>query len=177
MKLYKLTTQDNKTKNDTLWAPEVTHTAKESGDGLCSGSWIHAYSHPLVAMIMNPNHANIRNPKLWLAEGAPGCYDGQLKLGCKSLTTVRELIVPVISLESNVVFAIDIALAVFNDASFAEWANGWKSGGNRSCAAAYAAADAAADAAYAAKYAAADFNLINTLETTAKELGVTWEME
>lgn len=238
MRLYKLTTQDNMTQNNTLWGPGVTHAAKESGGGLCSGSWIHAYSHPLVAIIMNPNHANIKNPKLWLASGNPGCHDGQLKLGCKTLTTVRELSLPKISTEHLVVFAIDLSLRVFDDIGFALWANAWKSGTDRSCAAAraaraaayasadstraaraaeyaaraaeyatyaayaatcatYAATDAAYSAAHAAAYAAeyaayaatnaahaanaadaaTDFDLIKTLETTARKIGITWDME
>lgn len=231
MRLYKLTTQDNMTQNNTLWGPGVTHAAKESGGGLCSGSWIHAYSHPLVAIIMNPNHANIKNPKLWLASGNPGCHGGQLKLGCKTLTTVRELSLPKISTEHLIVFAIDLSLRVFDDIVFALWANAWKSGTDRSCAAAraaraaaYASADsaraaraaeyatyaaysatcatyAAADAAYSAAHAsadaaeyaeyaaahaahaanaadaAADFDLIKTLETTARKIGITWDME
>lgn len=162
---YKLTTQENTTKNNTLWGEGVTH--KTSGEGaLCTGGWLHAYTDPLLAILLNPVHANIKNPKLWLAYGS-GKYnnDKGLKIGFSQLKTVKELPLLEVTETQRTAFGILCALEVCKDSSFAQWANDWLSGKDRSQSAAYAphaahadyASDTAASAAYAsyAAYAAA----------------------
>jgi len=95
MKLFKLTTQDNKTRagenNECVWGPNVTHSAIGDGKELCSAGFIHAYESPLIAVLMNPIHANIDNPKLWECDGEVIKRDGQLKCGVRTLTTVMKL--------------------------------------------------------------------------------------
>ena len=176
-KLYKLTDGDGKTLNGTQWGPGVSHSGTGEG-GLCGPGWIHAYEHPLIAVLLNPTHANFQNPRLWEAEGEVGLRDGQLKCGCKTLTTVREIPLPSITTEMRVRFAILCAReAATADAAWKEWeawADRWLSGGDRSGASADAAATAAratydaaaraaydaaawaAEAAYRAAYDAAD---------------------
>ena len=187
MKLYKLTDEHGQTKNNTQWGENITHTAKGNGQqGLCSDGWIHAYEHPLLAVLLNPIHGAFIEPRLWEAEGEIGESDHQLKCGCRSLTTIKEIPLPVITAEQKVKFAILCALAVYKDKGFKAWADSWISGEDRSYKsaaaahanaaasnaaasnaaayanasyAAYAYADAAVNAAYAAvnaAYAAAD---------------------
>lgn len=157
MKLYKLTDANGCTKNNTQWGENVTHRAQGYGAGtgdLCSDRYIHAYEHPLLAVLMNPIHANFDRPRLWEAEGEVVTRDGQLKCGCVELTTIREIPVPVMTTDQRVEFAIRCALAVYNETSFVAWANKWLDGADRSAARAAWAAGAAARAAEAAAWAA-----------------------
>ena len=67
--LYKLTNENGQTYNKTQWGEGVVHTADGTGN-LCSKRWIHAYADPLLAVLLNPIHANFHNPQLWEAEGS-----------------------------------------------------------------------------------------------------------
>ena len=69
MKLYKLTDEHNKTHGGTEWGKGVTHRAKGGGKELCTQDVIHAYKHPLLAILLNPIHANFGKVRLWEAEG------------------------------------------------------------------------------------------------------------
>jgi hypothetical protein len=161
MKAYKLTDEHGQTKDNTQWGPNVSHTATGDGKYLCSNGWIHFYTHPLLAVLMNPAHANFSKPRLWEAESSGEELHEQLKSGSKTLTTVRELPLPEVSDTQRIAFGILCAKEVCKDEVWNNWADKWLSGEDRTkasaCAAAYAAdaaadyaADAAADAADAA---------------------------
>ena len=172
IKLYKLTDEDGYTRrgcdNETLWSEGIEHTAKGTG-GLCTDGVIHAYRHPLLAVLLNPCHANIRSPILWECEGYDIVVEKGDKCGVKKLKTVKTLTLPVISIEQLVRFAIGCALEVYKDAKFKIWALDWLSSKDKSAntaadaaknaAVKNTAAYAAADAAYIATYAA---NVANT---------------
>lgn len=196
MRLYKLTDEHGCTRNNTQWGPGVTHTAKGSGGGLCSDSWIHAYCHPLVAMIMNPIHADIKNPLLWIAEGEPLKFDAQKKLGCKSLTTIRQITPPRLGLEFLVHASIEISLdSATVSEQYREWARRWISKEDRSAKSASIVGTYSAFAAYAFddyihggdnyrliayRVAAAfdvrsDIMIVKTLVNLAKKYNITWE--
>jgi hypothetical protein len=142
MLLYKLTTQANTTFDDTLWGEGVTHTAKGAGTQLCSSDVIHAYEDPLLAVLLNPIHANIQNPKLWEADGTPVTKACD-KVGCKSLTTKQKVPLPRVTIDHRVRFAIGCALQAYKNPAYRKWALAWLSGKDRSY---RAAADAAAAA-------------------------------
>ena len=148
--LYKLTDRDGQTRNDTQWGPGVSHSGTGKGE-LCGPGWIHAYEHPLIAVLLNPIHANFQSPRLWEAEGEVGLRDGQLKCGCKALTTIREIPLPAVTTEMRVRFGILCAKEVCAYPAWNAWADRWLSGGDRSEAAAAAAAAEAAAAAAAAE--------------------------
>ena len=154
IKLYKLTYRDGQTRNDTQWGPGVSHSGTGEG-GLCGPGWIHAYEHPLIAVLLNPIHADFKNPRLWEAEGEVGLRDGHLKCGCKALTTVREIPLPAVTTEMRVRFAIMCAKEVCADLSWNAWADRWLSGEDRTQAAAAAQAAAARAWAASAVWAAA----------------------
>jgi hypothetical protein len=152
--LYKLTDSCGKTRNGTQWGPGISHSGTGEG-GLCGPGWIHAYEHPLIAVLINPIHANFKNPRLWEAEGEIAIRDGQLKCGCKTLTTIREIPLPKITTEMRVRFAILCAKEVCADLSWNAWADKWLSDEDRTLAAAEASATRAeASAAQAAEAAA-----------------------
>jgi hypothetical protein len=157
--LYKLTDQDGYTRrgayNECLWGPGVTHSGTGQGE-LCGSGYIHAYTNPLLAVLLNPSHANIASPILWECEGEIVKDDKGLKCGCISLTAIKEVPIPVITNEQRIKFSILCAMEVCKNPYWTNWAKNWLSGKDRTAyAAAYAAARAAARAAYAAARAAA----------------------
>ena len=155
MKAYKLTDENNQTRNSTQWGENVTHEATGNGKKLCTDGWIHFYEDPLVAMMMNPIHASFKNPHLWEAEAEGEVLREATKSGCKKLTTLKQIPLPEITLTQRVAFGILCALEVCADESFREWAKKWLSGKNRSACAAYAAHTTAyIYAAHTAAYAA-----------------------
>ena len=156
MKLYKLTNQENETFNQTKWGENVSHETDGTG-GLCGSGWLHAYTHPLLAVMLNPIHGNFINPKLWECEGEIGLNDRGLKVGCKKLTTTKEIPLPNITLEQKVRFAILCGKQTCRNKKWNEWADKWLNGKDRrKKAAANAAANSAANAAFYTAAAAAN---------------------
>ena len=62
MKLYKLTDEKMQTYNGFQWVLGETHETNGEGN-LCGPGWLHAYTDPLLAILLNPIHANISNPE------------------------------------------------------------------------------------------------------------------
>jgi len=161
MKLYKLTDQQFRTRaghsNVTTWGANVTHTAKGKHPIPCTDGVIHAYTSLLLATLLNPAHANLRNPICWECEGTPVTIKPD-KVGCKTLTTISQCKLPEVTTTQRVAFAILVTKAVYKSSKFRTWADNWLSGKDRTDAAANAAnaaANAAAtNAATAAAYAA-----------------------
>lgn len=160
MKLYKLTDQTGYTRRgmdgETLWEEGTTHQATEEGNTLCTAQVIHAYRDPLLALFMNPIHANLTDPVVWEAEASEIVADDGTKVGVKELTTIKKLEIAPPTIEQRVRFAILVALAVYPEPKFQEWGKKWLSGEDRTEAAARAAraAEAAAWAAAEAAWAA-----------------------
>ena len=163
MKAYKLTNENGQTKNQTQWGPNVSHSAKgEPGQSLCSDGWMHFYTNPLIAVLMNPIHAEFKSPKLWECETSGEELHEALKSGCKTLTTIEEIPLPEITLNQKIAFGILCAKEVCTDEAWNQWADRWLNGEDRTKESA-AASDAAAinasahdlgNAAYAAAGAA-----------------------
>jgi len=154
MKAYKLTEQDNTTYYHSMtWKEGITHEVKKKGRRLCSDQVIHAYRSPELAILMNPAHANINNPKLWACEVSDPVADDGIKIGVKRCTTIREIEIPIITTVNKMVFAILCAKEVYKEKSWSDWADRWLRGVDRTSAAAHAAC-AAAHAAHAADNAA-----------------------
>ena len=147
--LYKLTDRNNCSHGGTIWGTGVEHTAPGTGE-LCTSGWLHAYTDPLLAVLLNPIHASIAHPILWEAEGDIGKTDNGLKVGCTRLRTLRRITLPVITTEQRVRWGILCTMAIYPDAGFSTWADGWISGADRSESAAWAAAKAAWSAAWSA---------------------------
>jgi hypothetical protein len=160
MKCYKLTDENGQTQNKTQWGENVSNSASgESGQPLCSNGWIHFYTNPFLAVLMNPVHANFKSPRLWEAESSGEELHELLKSGSKTLTTIKEIPLPEISLIQKVAFSILCGKEVYKDKDWTAWADKWLSGEDRTTesaevanAAAYAAAHAAAHASYYAAY-------------------------
>ena len=154
--VFKLTDNVGQTKDNTQWGNDVSHAAKGDGKELCSNGWIHYYTHPLIAVLLNPIHAKFKSPKLWEAKASGKIINEELKSGCKTLRTIKEIPLPEISVLQRVAFGILCGKEVTEDKAWNKWADKWLSGEDRSKETAYAAAyDAAAAYAYAAACAGA----------------------
>lgn len=129
--LWKLTDAQGLTRNATQWGPGVTHRASGTGP-LCGPGWIHAYTSPRLAMLLNPIHANIKNPLLWRSEGIVGKTEHDLKIGCTELTTIVVVDPPVYSLEQTIAFGIWCTATRCCDPGWCRWGDGWLSGSDRS---------------------------------------------
>ena len=153
MIVYKLTDQNLQTHGGYQWEPGVARETDGNGD-LCGPGWLHYYHDPLLAVLLNPIHADIANPILWEAE-ADGLHrdDRGLKGGCTRLTLIRQVDLPQITTEQRVRFGILCAKAVCNDRAWSAWADRWLDGSDRSQESAWAATEAAARAAEAAAWA------------------------
>jgi hypothetical protein len=161
----KLVTQELQAYRGFQWELGKKEVIETAGGELCSGAFFHYYDHPLLAILLNPIHASIKNPRLFLVETAGETLsDKGLKSGSKELTLVEEIELPDITLNQKIAFGILCALEVNRDPEFVLWANNWLSGIDRSRAAAVAAwsatvwsaARAAANAAWSDAAAAAD---------------------
>jgi len=142
--LCKLTTQNLTTFDGFQWTPGEWVETSGQGD-LCSSGWIHAYTHPLLASLLNPIHADIRNPILFAieAEGARK-NDHGLKVGFTRMRLMQELDLPVLTPEQRIAFGIYCALEVYSEPSFVAWAQCWLGGSDRSPETAWAPSAAAA---------------------------------
>jgi hypothetical protein len=109
---------------------------------------------------MNPSHADFKNPLLWECEANGECaHEGQLKSGFKTVTTIRRIDLPVITLEQRIRISIYCALKQYSAPSFVKWANAWLDGSDRSARAAWAAARAAE----------AKFDLLTIIKSVVEE--------
>lgn len=158
-KVYKLTDQNMRTYRGFQWKLGKWHKTSGKGD-LCSASWLHFYSDPLIAVFMNPIHAQISRPLLFEAEAkGKSLDDNGLKIGYTQGRITKQIELPVFTTEQLIEIAIRFSLLVYNEKSYVKWAKGWLSGKDRTYTAAnaaYNAADVAYNAADAAAYAAAN---------------------
>jgi hypothetical protein len=87
----------------------------------------------VLAVLLNPGHANFDKPRLFEAEAKGKIkYDGQLKFGCQKMRLIKELALPKIPLVKRVELAIKLALKVSKDKAFVTWAKNWLNGTDRS---------------------------------------------
>jgi hypothetical protein len=148
MKKYKLTDQNMRTYNGFQWKLGEEVIANGKNDKLCNNSWLHYYHHPLLAILLNPIHVGIQNPRLFEVEAlGKHLNDRGLKGGCTKMTLIKEIPLPVITTTQKVAFGILCAVDCYKEETFVRWANNWLKGRDRGDAAARAAARAAGAAA------------------------------
>ena len=169
MKYYKLTNQKIQTYKEFQW--KLNKWKKAVGgldEPLCTDSWLHCYDSPLLAVLHNPIHAHISNPRLFEVEvrGEMKNNNG-LKLGFREMRLIKEIEVLSITRNQQIAYAILCAQKVYKEATWNAWARNWLNGVDRSTDTAnaaytvYAAAYAANNAAYAANAAAYAANAAN----------------
>jgi hypothetical protein len=117
MIVYKLTDKDGRSHGDTQWGENVTHEGTGKGE-LCGPGYIHWYSDPLLAVMLNPIHGAFdpETMRLWRADNhdSKTLTDHGLKGGSVKLTTLHEIPVPTVTTEQRVKFAILCTLAALD---------------------------------------------------------------
>jgi hypothetical protein len=139
--------------NNTKWEIGVPISILKEGNTMCSDEVLHCYNHPLLAVFLNPIHANIKEPKLFEIKVDEIVNSDGLKFASKSQTLLKKIPLPEISIQKKIEIGIKIVKTINKDEKWNLWADKWLSGENRSITAANAAgyaAYAAANAAYAA---------------------------
>ncbi len=156
--MYKLVKQNYTTHSNTKWEIGVKVIANGIGDTMGTNAVIHCYSNPYLAILFNPIHANICNPRLIKVSCSKIIANDGLKQGCKEQTMIEEIPLPVLSTLQKVEFAIRCAMLYYKEKEYVLWATSWLNGKDRSKSAAeyaaWSAVDAARSAGYAAEYAA-----------------------
>src|SRR4029077_20319207 len=122
---YKLTDKDIRTHNGCSWNIGEERVASGEGTTLCTDGVIHFYDDPLLAVLLNPVHARFEEPRLFECEVKDIVVHDGLKGGCKSMTLLREIALPILTTNQRITFAILCALEVYKESSFQEWANAW----------------------------------------------------
>ncbi|MFQ5622422.1 MAG: hypothetical protein ACE5FS_03400 [Paracoccaceae bacterium] len=164
--VYKLTDTYKRTHGGFgRWEARAEFTAPGGGK-MCSDAYLHAYADPILAVLMNPVHANFVWPRMFECEANVEQDDGT-KLGCTRIKVLREIEAPQVTREQATKFGILAAKAVYHEPKWNRWAEDWLSGKDRSAravratrclgvaAAAASAANAMAANGMAAKGAAA----------------------
>ena len=152
---YKLLSQDMMSNGNTKWEIGVKKIKKDTGNyKMCTNNVFHCYSHPVLALFLNPIHANIENPRIFKIKVDRIVASDGLKQASLEQTIIEELIIPKPTLIQTTAFGIICAKHIYKNIKFQSWANNWLSNEDRSIHAARAAARAAEDAAWAAEAAA-----------------------
>ena len=146
---YKLTTQNMTTYyGRQKWILGKQETKPEiQKPTLCSNDVFHFYDNPELAVLLNLIHANIDKPLLFKVSCNEVVHDG-VKGGSTKMKLVKELPLPVFTLNQRVYFSILCAKEIYHSKEWLLWADNWIANIDRSKAAADAAAYAAAAAAY-----------------------------
>jgi hypothetical protein len=126
-KVYKLTDQQGKTQG-LQWIPGEWHSTSGVGT-LCSASFLHAYPSALCSIFMNPIHARIQLPKLWIAEALGASKeDAGLKVGFSQLRIVEEILPPLIDQEHRIRLGLLASLEICSNPQWIAYAQNYLTG-------------------------------------------------
>ena len=141
--IYKLTDMNMKTYGGYPWV--LGKWNRTSGEGnLCGPGWLHAYTSPVLAELLDPIHANFREYRVFRGEASgPVISDSGLKVGYTNMRITEELPRLHITTENRIRFGIACACRVYTSAEYRAWAGRWVSGADRTEAAARTAETAA----------------------------------
>jgi hypothetical protein len=132
MKYYKLLSKEMSSYKDTKWEIGIPIKIEKTGNTMCSDEVLHCYNHPLLAVFLNPIHADIKEPKLFEIKVDEIVNNDGLKFASKSQTLINEIPLPKISSEQRIEIGIKIAKTVYKDEKWNEWADKWLSGEDHS---------------------------------------------
>jgi len=142
--LCKLADQNLRTYGGFQWELNMPPPRLSGVGDLCSSNFYHCYEHPLLAVLLNPIHASIENPRGFYID-----VEGEAKTDCGLIRGYpymilrEEFTLPEITLNQKLAFGILCALGVCEDDQFRNWAEKWLSGEDRTAWTARAACAAA----------------------------------
>lgn len=140
---YKLLNQDNTSYGNCKWT--LKEWKKTDGVGaLCSEGWLHCYTNPLLAVLLNTIHGDFANPKLYKCEvRGRSRTDLGRKEGWSEMRIVEEIKLPKISIKQKVAFALLCSIELvkvlgprrdyleYEYREYVKWAKKWVSGEDR----------------------------------------------
>ena len=186
MILYKLTNARRQTglsahAKKTTWYKGFRPPRLDGNGPVCSGHWYHAYSSPLLAVLLDPIHGDFgegrRCYRVKVNEADVGDLDSGLKFGFKTGLVLDEVPLPEVTLVQKIAFGILCSLKSPQPGKYFYWAPDWLSGKNRSWESAEAVRESAArtawamvDAAWAEAPASAAEVAAEAAEKTGKRL-------
>ena len=127
--IYKLTDMNMKTYGDTRGALGKWNRTSGKGD-LCGPGWLHLYTSPVLAELLDPIHANFREYRVFRGASGPVISDS-LKVGYTNMRITEELPRLHITTENRIRFGIACACRVYTSAEYRAWAGRWVSGADR----------------------------------------------
>lgn len=95
----KLTNRNLQTHNGFQWTLKEWYTidpiCRARTEHLCTTAWFHCYNHPIIAVLLNPIHADIEKPRLFRCN-VKGMKktDSGLKFGFTYMRLAEELTLP-----------------------------------------------------------------------------------
>jgi len=169
---YKLTNQDGYTrrgeKGETKWKPGVWQKPLSGRGTLCGPGWYHFYYSPDLSVLLNPIHADIKNPILWKTECRGKSQDDNgLKIGWTEARVIEQIPLPEWTITQKVAFAILCSLKVEQSEEYVKWAKDWLSGKDRT-------KETAADVAWVAWVAKAAATVAKAAVIAAAAVAVAW---
>ena len=131
---YKLTNQDMQTFGGMQW--QLGEWGETDGQGDIGGpGWLHVYSDPTVAVLLNPIHANFAPCRLFTAEGEGAKIEStsSLQTGFTRVRLVEEVACPGVTIEQRVRAALMFAHEASADEGFRDLVAAWLSGAPVGC--------------------------------------------
>jgi hypothetical protein len=129
MARYLLTNTDNYTWRGSRIFPGRSVFSSKTGHNVIEKNSAEIGESPLVAIMLNPWHAQLDEPKmleLQFSQVAVVKDDPSINM------QVRETGVPSVTTDQKIVFALMVLKEVYENVGFAEWAGSWISGTDRS---------------------------------------------
>lgn len=139
--VFKLLRPDLTTYNGCQW--QVGEWKETSGEGdLCGSGWLHAYPHPLLAVLFNPLHAAYQPCVLFKADASGRVKrEGVAKLGATHMVLREPMELPIITPAQSVRFALYLILSQHPNSSLLRWGHSLLQGGEPSREVTHAAQD------------------------------------
>lgn len=139
---YKLTTQQHTTFRDYHFPVDGSWVYAKDMDSApepCTGTVLHHYANPLLAILFNNIHSDIKNPLLFEIEIDHEIDTDGAKGWCRSQRVLRQLEPPVLTVEERIAIAIySVEAAGYDNSDWIYWATEWLSSVDRSAASALA---------------------------------------
>lgn len=137
--LYKVTNERNCSRNGTLWGRDVTRVASGviTNDGEMAINenspkyWLHAYTHPVLAIFFNRIHNPRTKLHVWACTGTPQVMSPEGRVGCTKLTTHYVMPTPIITSLTRVRIAMETVRHLYTEGTFNLWSLNWIVGNER----------------------------------------------
>ena len=121
-RLYLITDEHDRTNDGRYWLPGATHHVSGKG-GLFGSGWFQCYMNPLFAAFLSPISDCPENPHLWLVQGKVEITQKGLIVGCRKLTAMRQVPLPILSNDQRIELAIAASKNAYPEEFFVSWAD------------------------------------------------------